>query len=83
MSGKNAPKIIINDGDGCFYVRDGIVYHNSRGQKSEYKRFQSDAEAEAFLLRMAGIEPQPRKARTTDAVTNEKHKKSHRLKRPK
>ena len=82
MSGKNAPKIIIDDGDGCFYVRDGIVYHNSRGQKSEYKRFQSDAEAEAFLLRMAGIE-QPRKERKTDAVTNEKHKKSHRLKRPK
>ena len=82
MSGKNAPKLIINDGDGCFYVRDGIVYHNSRGQKSEYKRFQSDAEAEAFLLRMAGIEP-PRKERKTDAVTNEKHKKSHRLKRPK
>ncbi len=82
MSGKNAPKIIIDDSDGCFYVRDGIVYHNSRGRKSEYKRLLCDAEAEAFLLRMAGIEP-PKKERKTDAVMNEKHKKSHRLKRPK
>ena len=82
MPKEKASEMFVRDSDGFYFVRNGRVYHDNRGHISIWKRFHSDAEAEAFLLRMER-EAQPRIERKTDAEMNEKHKKSHRLKRPK
>ncbi|MBR3446757.1 MAG: hypothetical protein IKH27_03000 [Oscillospiraceae bacterium] len=82
MPKKKSSEMFIRDSDGFYFVRNGRVYHDNRGHLSIWKRFQSDAEAEAFLLRMVQ-DGQSSCKRKPDAEMNEKHKKSHRLKRPK
>ena len=52
MPKKKSSEMFIRDSDGFYFVRNGRVYHDNRGHLSIWKRFQSDAEAEAFLLRM-------------------------------
>ena len=82
MPKEKGSEMFIRDSDGFYFVRKGRVYHDNRGHVSIWKRFHSDAEAEAFLLRMIRYE-QPGCRRKPAAEMNEKHKKSHRLKRPK
>lgn len=80
MPKEKGSEMFIRDSDGFYFVRNGRVYHDNRGHLSIWKRFQSDAEA--FLLRMVQ-DGQSSCKRKPDAEMNEKHKKSHRLKRPK
>ncbi len=82
MPKEKGSEMFIRDSDGFYFVRNGRVYHDNRGHLSIWKRFQSDVEAEAFLLRMVQ-DGQSSCKRKPDAEMNEKHKKSHRLKRPK
>ena len=74
--------MIISDSDGYFFIKHGRLYHDNRGKIRIYKRFQSDADAEAFLCRMMNMET-PKKTRKADAQMNEAHKKAHRPGKPK
>ena len=72
----------IRDSDGAFYVEKCRIIHDDRGHRKIFKRFHTQAEAEAFMLNM--IEKgQPEKTPDADRRMNGKHRKSHRLKRPK
>ncbi|MBR5723201.1 MAG: hypothetical protein IKX57_06180 [Oscillospiraceae bacterium] len=70
------------DSDGVFYVKGPRIIHDDRGHHKIFKRFQSEAEAEAYMEHMIS-QAYPPKPSGDLRQMNGKHRKSHRLKRPK
>lgn len=73
--------LYIMDSDGDFFVEGKRIIHDNRGHREIYKRFSSEAEAEAYMRRLIDkwappVESKPKKV-------DGKHKKSHRPKHTK
>lgn len=60
-------------GDHDLYVEGSNIMIDNRGHRTVYKRFHSEAEAEAYMRRLIGKEKCD-----TNRQMNEKHRKSHR-----
>ena len=72
------------DSDGYLYAKGSNVCWDGRSGKKIYKRFHSNAEAEAYVRSMIEkYEPKEKKPYKSPEEMYEKHKKSHRLKKPK
>ena len=73
--------LYIMDSDGVLFVEGKRIIHDNRGHCEIYKRFSSEAEAEAYMRRLIDkwdppVESKPKKV-------DGKHKKSHRPKHTK
>ena len=76
-------ELVLCDSDGYLYIKGSNVYWDGRSGKKP-KHFHSNAEAEAYVRSMIGkYEPKEKKPYKSPEEMYEKHKKSHRLKKPK
>lgn len=73
--------LYILDSDGTLYVEGKRIIHDNRGHREIYKRFSSEAEAEAYMRRLID-KWEPKKEWNPDNAGG-KHKKSHRPKHTK
>lgn len=74
--------LYIFGGDHDLYVEGSNIMIDNRGHRTIYKRFHSEVEATAYMQSMID-KGKPKKTPEEYRQTNSKHRKSHRLKRPK
>ena len=75
-------ELFLMESDGAFYIEKCRIIHDDRGHRKIYKRFHSEAEAEAYMEHMMNQVSPPKPSGDLRPM-NGKHRKSHRLKRPK
>jgi viroplasmin and RNaseH domain-containing protein len=74
--------LYILDSDGDLYVEGSMIIKETRGHREVYKRFQSKAEAEAYMRSLID-KGKPKYTPEEYREMNGKHRKSHRLKNSK
>lgn len=74
--------LYILDSDGTFYVEGRMIIHDNRGHREVFKRFPSEAEAEAYMRNLTD-KGKPKHTPEEYRQMNGKHRKSHRLKNSK
>ena len=74
--------LYILDSHGDLYVEGSMIIKETRGHREVYKRFSSEAEAEAYMRSLID-KGKPKHTPEEYQQMNGKHKKSHRLKNSK